>query len=99
MLAIVFFSVSRKRSGDGKGIYLFLFNELGVWAVVHDIRPKDRRGQLAIDLLSIDILQLPIENELIPIRSEIHSGLLPQEDECEDIPMLVVALRNELLYR
>lgn len=75
-----------------KGIYLLLFNELGIWAVVHNIRPEDRRGQLAIDFLGIDVLQLSIENELVAIRSEVYGRLLAQENECEDIPMLVSAL-------
>ena len=79
-----------------KGIYLLLFNEFGIWAVVHDVGPEDRRGQLAIDLLSIDILQLSIKDELVSIRPKIHSGLLAQEDESEDISMLASPLGLEL---
>lgn len=76
--------------------YLLLLNELRVRAVIHNIRSKDRRGQLAINLLSIDILQLSIENKLIAIRPQIYGSLLAQKNEREDITMLVSTSGPEL---
>lgn len=69
-----------------------MFHELGVGAVVHDIGPKDGRGQFAVDLLSIDIFQLSIQNKLVALGPEINGGLLAQENESKDVTVLTSAL-------
>lgn len=79
-----------------RGIYLLLFDELGVWAVVHDVGPEDRRSELAIDLLRIDILQLSIEDKFISIRPKINGSLLSQENEREDVAVLASTLDIEI---
>lgn len=56
--------------------YLFLFHQLGIGTIIDNIRSKDRRRQFAIYLLSIHILQLSIENELITICPKTDSNLL-----------------------
>lgn len=39
-------------------------------------------------MLGVDILVLAIENELIALRTEINSGLLPKQDKSKDIAIL-----------
>jgi hypothetical protein len=68
--------------------YLLLLHQLRIRAVVHDILSKHRRSQHGIDLLRIDVLQLPIEDKIISLSSQIHRGLLPKQDEREDIAIL-----------
>jgi hypothetical protein len=68
--------------------HLLLLHQLGVGAIVDNILAKDGCGQHSVDLLGIDILQLPIEDELIALSAQIHRRLLPQEDKCENITIL-----------
>lgn len=91
----VFFS-EEKRNGVRRTRYLLLLHELGVGAVVYNIRPEDGRGQFAIDLFGIDVFQFSVENELIAIRSEIDGSLLAQENKSEDVTVLAPALDLDL---
>ena len=68
--------------------YLLLLHQLGVGAVVDNISAKDRRGQDGVNLLSIDVLELAIENEIVAGRSHCDSGLLSEENKGEYIAML-----------
>jgi len=67
---------------------LFLFHELRVWAVVHDIGTEHRRSQRTVYLLCIDILELPVKDEVVAFHAQANRGLLAKQDECEDITIL-----------
>jgi len=75
--------------------HLLLLHELGVGAVVDNILAKDGCGERVVDLLSVDILQLAIENEIIALGAQADSGLLAQEDESENITVLLAAGKEE----
>lgn len=48
-----------------------------------------------VDLLSVDILQLAIENEVVSLSAQADGGLLAQEDESENITVLLAAGKEE----
>ena len=75
--------------------HLLLLHDLGVGAVVDDILAKDRCGERVVDLLSVDVLQLAIENEVVAFGAEADGGLLAQEDESENITVLLAAGKEE----
>jgi len=68
--------------------YLLLLHELGVGAIVDDILAKDRSGEDGVDLLSADVLELSVENEVVSGRAKSNSGFLSEEDKGEDIAVL-----------
>lgn len=68
--------------------HLLLLHQLGVGAVVDNIFAKDGRRQHTVDQLGIDIAQLPIEDELVALSTQIHRRLLPQEYKREYITVL-----------
>lgn len=71
--------------------HLLLFHELGVGAVVDDILSKDRSGEDAVDLLSRDVLELSVKDEIVSGRAKSDSGFLSEEDKGEDIAVLVLS--------
>ena len=68
--------------------HLLLLHELRVWTIVDDICAKDWCRQRTVDLLSVDILQLAVQDEIVALGAQADSGLLAQEDESEDISIL-----------
>ena len=76
--------------------YLLLLHQLSIWAVVHDISPKHRCRERTIHLLCVDISQLPVQDEVIALRSQAHRRLLAQQDEREDIAVPFSATEEEL---
>lgn len=78
--------------------YLLLLHELGVWAVVDYICAKDWRCQRRVDLLSVDVLELAVQNEVVSFSAQTNSRLLAQQDECEDIAILLTAGEEELVW-
>ncbi len=50
---------------------LFLFHELRIGNVVYYILPKNRCSQDRVYLFGIQILQLPVQNELIAFRAKV----------------------------
>lgn len=68
--------------------YLLLLHKLRVGAIVHHILTKNRCGKDRIDFLCVDILQLPIENEIIALSAKVNGGLLPKQNEGENIAIL-----------
>lgn len=48
-----------------------------------------------VDLLSVDVLELSIQNEVVALGAEADSGLLAQKDESEDIAVLLTASEEE----
>jgi hypothetical protein len=55
-----------------------LFHQLGVGAIVDYIFSKDRCCENAIDLLCVDILQLPVEDKIIAGSPQIYRSLLAE---------------------
>lgn len=68
--------------------YLLLLHELGVGAVVDNIASKNGSGQNSVDILSIHILELAVEDEVIALGAESDRGLLAEENEGEDVAKL-----------
>jgi hypothetical protein len=81
---------------DKDKIHLLLLHQLGVGAVVDDIAAKDGRGQVGVDLLSVDILELAVEDEVVAGRAHGHGGLLAEKDKGKDIAKLFAVLLEEL---
>ncbi len=69
-------------------IYLLLFHEFRVWTVVDHVLPKDWRGEWRVNILCADILEFPIQDEVIALCTQKYSGLFSKENECEDIAIL-----------
>lgn len=67
---------------------LFLLHELRIGAVVDNIATKDRSGQDGVDFLSIDVLELSVENEVVSGRPNSDGGLLAEKHEGEDVTKL-----------
>ena len=76
-------------------MYLLLLHELGVGAVVDDILAEDGGGERVVDLLSVDILQLAVEDKVVALGSQADGGLLAQQDKGEDIAVLFTAGEEE----
>lgn len=75
--------------------YLLLLHELRVWAIVDDISSEDWGCEAGIDLLSVDILQLSVEDEFVALSTDVDSGLLAKQDESEDVAVLLPVLLKE----
>ena len=78
--------------------YLLLLHELGVRAIVDNIGSEDWSGKAGIDLLSVDILKLSVQNELVSLGANIDGGLLAEKDESEDVAVLVSVLLKETVW-
>lgn len=68
--------------------YPLLLHELAVGAVVDDILPEHGGGQDTVDILGVDILGLAVQDEFVAVGAYVYGGLLPKEDEGEDIAEL-----------
>jgi hypothetical protein len=75
-------------------VYLLLLHQLGVGAIIYNVGTEDRCSQLAIDLLGVDILQFPVQDELIAFGAEVHGSLLTQEYEGEDFTVLFSSISD-----
>ena len=49
--------------------YFLLFHELGIWAIVDHIAPKNGCCQWRIDFLSTNVTQLAIQDKLVALGS------------------------------
>jgi hypothetical protein len=76
-------------------IHLLLLHQLAVRAIINHILPKNRCSQRCINLLGINILQLPIQDKLVALRPQTHGRLLPQQNEREDISVLLSTREEE----
>lgn len=76
-------------SGEHKS-HLLLLHQLGVGAVVDDIASEDGGGQDGVDILSVDILELSVEDKVVSSRANSHGGLLAEENKGENIAILPV---------
>jgi hypothetical protein len=57
--------------------------------------PEDGGGERTIYFLGIDILELPVEDEVVAFGAQINSRLLAQQDEGEDVAVLLAAAEEE----
>lgn len=55
---------------------LLLLHQLGVGTVIDDITTKHRSGQDGVDFLSIDVLELAVENKVVARGAYCDRGLL-----------------------
>jgi len=62
-----------------------------VGAVVDDVLAKDGGGQDGVDVLSADVANLAIEDELVAVGADTDGGLAAEEDKGEDIAVLARA--------
>jgi hypothetical protein len=69
-------------------IYLLLLHELCVGTIVHDILAEDRGGENGVDFLSVDVLELAVEDEVVASRSDGDGGLLAEQDKGKGIAKL-----------
>jgi len=67
---------------------LLLFHQLSVGAVIDDVLAEDGSREHGVDLLSVDILELAVQDEVVALSSDIDGGLLSEKNEGEDISVL-----------
>ena len=77
-------------------LYLLLLHEFRIGTIIYNILAKYRRGQRSIDFFRIHIFQLPIQYEVIALRAQADRGLLPEQDECEDVAVLFATGEEEV---
>ena len=77
-------------------LYLLLLHELRIGTIIYNILAKYRRGQRSIDFFRIYIFQLPIQYEIVAFRAQADCGLLPEQDECEDVAVLFATGEEEV---
>lgn len=69
-------------------MYLLLLHKLRVRAVVDNILSKHGCAEWRVDFLSVYILDLSVQDEVVALGVETHSHLATEEDEGEDIAIL-----------
>lgn len=72
-----------------KGSYLLLLHQFRIGTVVDDTPAEDGGGERGVNLLSANILQLAIQDEIIALRTEKDSRLLAEQNKSEDITVLI----------
>ena len=77
--------------------HLLLLHQLRVRTVIHHVLAKDWGRERTVNLLRIDILQLPVQNEIVALGAQTHSRLLAQKNEGEDLAVLLTAGEEELV--
>ena len=76
---------------------LLLLHQLRVWAVIDHIRAKDRRGQRAVDLFGVDVLEFTIQDEVVSLGTQADGSLLSQQNESKDIAVGLATLEEEFV--
>lgn len=66
----------------------FLLHELAIGAIVNDVASEDRSGQGTVDLFSVDVLGLAVQDELVALGADVDGGLLAEEDKGKDVAEL-----------
>lgn len=66
----------RGETSDQKEVYLLLLHKFRIGTIVDYIRSEDGCCKLAVDFFGIDVLQLPIENELIAFNAKVNGCFL-----------------------
>ena len=67
-------------------MYLLLLHELGVGAVVDDILAEDGGGERVVDLLSVDVLSLPLRIKSLPLVPRQTVVFLPSRTKVKTSP-------------
>jgi hypothetical protein len=73
---------------------LLLLHQFSIGAVIYHVRAENRRRQGGVDLFSVDVLELRIENELVALDSKANCRFPAQEYEGKDIAVLFHAVSN-----
>jgi hypothetical protein len=69
--------------------HLFLLHELRIGAVIDDILPKDGCAERGVYLLRIHVLELAVQDEVVPLRVQAHCHLPSEENEGKHIAVLL----------
>jgi len=76
---------------------LLLLHQLCIWAVIDDASAKDRHGEWLVDLLSVEVGDLAVKDEIIALDAEKDGRLFAEENEGEDIAVLSMKVRSAVL--
>jgi hypothetical protein len=68
--------------------YLFLLHELRIGTVIYHIFAKDRGRENCVDFLGVDVLEFPVQDEIIAHGPDVDSRSFTKENEGEDIAIL-----------
>lgn len=77
--------------------YSFLIHEPRIGTIIYHFLAKNRRRELSIHLLGVQISMLAIEDKLIPFLAEKDGSRLPKKNESEAIPIFGLAVEEELV--
>jgi hypothetical protein len=69
--------------------HLLLLHKLGIGAVVHDVLAKDGCSEWRVDFLSVDILDLSVQDKVVALGIQTHGHLATKKDKGEDIAILL----------
>jgi hypothetical protein len=72
-----------------------LIHQFLIWAIIHHTFAKDRRRELAIDFLGVQVGMLAVENEMISLFAEKHRRGFPEEDKSVAISVPRSAVREK----
>ena len=75
--------------------YLLLLHELCIGAIIDDILAKYRCRKRGVNLFSIHVLYLAVENEVVARGIQTHRHLAPEQDKGEDIAILLLVAEEE----
>ena len=68
--------------------YFFLFHQFCVGTIIYNIFTEDWRCERAVYFLGIQVLVLPVQNEVISFYAQADGSLFPQQDEGKNITIL-----------
>jgi hypothetical protein len=74
-----------------------LVHELRIWTIVNHLLAKHRRGEFSIHILSVEIGMFSIEDKIIPLWAKKHSRGFAKENKRKAIPVLSLAVEEELI--
>lgn len=69
--------------------YLFLLHEFRVRYIVRDVFAEDGGGHAGVDVFGVDVFGFAVQDESIPLGTEIDGHFSTEEDEGEDIAVLL----------
>lgn len=75
----------------------FLVHQSLIGTIVYHFFAKNRRSEFPIDLFGIQVSVFAVENEVIALLAEKHSGGLAEQDKGEAVSMLGLAIKEELV--
>lgn len=72
-----------------------MLHELRIRAVIDNVLAKHRRGKRGVDFLSIDVLDLSVEDEVVASGVEANCHLAAEKDKRKDIAVLLLVGEEE----